>query len=76
MLTHVPGTANLYVNSASGKQYPVSADAGIINLTTVENVPVTTAELMVAAENNDITVDAEIVNDTVVNLYIVGYTTA
>ena len=76
VLTHVPGTANLYVNSASGKQYPVSADAGIINLTTVENVPVTTAELMVAAENNDITVDAEIVNDTVVNLYIVGYTTA
>ncbi len=72
--TDAEGNAYLYVFDGT-TQRRVAADAGIINLeTTVENVPTTTADLIEALENNNVTVDAEVVGGTVVNLYITNYT--
>ena len=68
------GSAYLYVTDSTSAQRPVASDAKVINLTNVVNVPTTTAELVTALETNNITVDAEIVNNVVVNLYITGYT--
>ena len=67
------GSAYLYVTDSGHAQRPVASDAKVINLTNVVNVPTTTAELVTALETNNITVDAEIVNNVVVNLYITGY---
>ena len=67
------GSAYLYVTDSTSAQRPVASDAKVINLTNVVNVPTTTAELVTALETNNITVDAEIVNGVVVNLYIVNY---
>ena len=72
--TGATGNSYLFVTDAAGVQRSVAVNAKIINLVTgVANVPTTALELIVALEINNITVDAEIVNGTVVNLYLVGY---
>lgn len=75
-LTVVEGTAYLQINDANGKYYAITENAVIVNLTNAKNVPTTAADLMIAAENNLVKVDAEISDYDVAVVYIYEYTQA
>ena len=65
-----PGTNYSVVCFADGTQLPIASSATIVNLTTNTNAPTTAAALVEAAEQNTITVAAQIVGGTVTVVYI------
>ena len=64
------GTNYSVVRFIDGTQLPIASSATIVNLTTNTNAPTTAAALVEAAEQNTISVAAQIVGGTVTVVYI------
>ena len=69
-LSNDQGTNYSVVRFADGTQLPIASGATIVNLTTNTNAPTTAAALVEAAEQNTISVAAQIVGGTVTVVYI------
>ena len=69
-LSNDQGTNYSVVRFIDGTQLPIASSATIVNLTTNTNAPTTAAALVEAAEQNTISVAAQIVGGTVTVVYI------
>ena len=69
-LSNDQGTNYSVVRFTDGTQLPIASGATIVNLTTNTNAPTTAAALVEAAEQNTISVAAQIVGGTVTVVYI------